>query len=76
MISDNDIKQLALLGTKFMLDAKERGHSMATVESDPVKLFGLPGGHKERAGRMVIAIAGGPSIDTLNTAIKMVQNPH
>lgn len=76
MVNDDDIKQLAILAAKFMLSAKSKGHSLATIEVDPVKLFSLSGEHKADAGRIMIAIAGGSSIDTLKTAIQIAEKPH
>lgn len=72
MVTDDDLKKLAILSAKFLLDANKHGHSMATVEIDPVKLFDIPRNQDDGAGRTLIAIAGGPSNATLRTAIQMV----
>lgn len=42
----------------------------------PINCLGLPGSHGDGAGRVVIVIAGGPSIATLKNAIQIVENPH
>ena len=76
MITDDDLRQLAILSAKFVLEANENGHSMVSVELDPKKLFGIPGRPSDGAGKMLIAIAAGPSIDTLASAMLLAQNPH
>lgn len=68
-----DVRQLTLLAAKLMANANQHKHSMAHIELDPQKLFNLPG--KSGAGKLFIAVAGGPSIAVLKTAIEIAHNP-
>ena len=72
--TDEDVKQLTLLAAKLMMNANVYKHSMAEIELDPQKIFKLPG--KPGAGKLFIAVAGGPSISVLKTAIEIANNSH
>jgi hypothetical protein len=72
--TEDDVKQLTLLAAKLMANASVHNHSMAKIELDPQNLFNLSG--KPGAGRLFIAVAGGPSISVLKTAIEIANNPH
>lgn len=69
----DDLKQLAVLAGKLMLDANKHKHSIAQLELDPKTLFNLSG--KEGAGKIFIAVAAGPSMEVLKTAIALASNP-
>lgn len=64
-----------MLAMKLMLEAAERGGSMAEIEIDPKKVVGLSTQHAPGAGKIFIAVAGGPSIQKLQTALALVDNP-
>ncbi len=72
--TNEDVKQLTLLAAKMMLNANKHKKSMAQIEIDPQKIFDLP--LKDGAGKILIVIAGGPSVKELEKAIQLAQNPH
>jgi hypothetical protein len=74
MTMNEDLQRLVSVLAPFLEEARQQGHSMATMDIDLVKLFGLPYHGKEL--RMVIALAIGPSAPVLSQAIEMAQNPH
>lgn len=74
-ITNEDLKRLALAIAPFIVDASKSKHSLASVELDPAKMFGLPS-KREGAGNCVVAIGAGPSIELLKRAIELVKNPH
>jgi hypothetical protein len=67
------LKQLTVLAGKLMLDANKQKHSIAQLEINPQNLFNLPG--KKEAGKMFIAVAAGPSMGILKTAVALANNP-
>ena len=72
-MTDDDLRQLALALIPFLAEAHQHGHSMVTMELDPVKLFGVS--YKGKDPRMVVALALGPSAPVLRQAIEMARNP-
>ena len=72
--TDEDVKQLTLLAAKLMAIANVHKRSMAQIELDPQKLFNRSG--EPGAGKLFIAVAGGPSISVLKTAVEIANNPH
>ncbi|MEX3689310.1 hypothetical protein AB3X91_39790 [Paraburkholderia sp. BR14263] len=70
----DELKALAIALAPFMAAAAQRRHSMVHLELDPAQLLGLPNA-RAGAGRMLVAVAGGPSIEVLAKAIELAQSP-
>lgn len=73
-MTQEELKTLTMVAMKLMLEAAERGGSMAEIEIDPRKVMGFPTQHADGAGKILIAVAGGPSIQKLQTALALVDN--
>lgn len=63
--SENDAKIFAILAAKVLMGANEAGNSMAEISLDPKQMFNLPGIHEIDAGKLMVVVAGGPSIQVL-----------
>jgi hypothetical protein len=73
-LTDEELQKIFLIYcAKLMLSAKQHGHSMAILEIDPKKVFGLPTTvNNADAGLLMISVAGGPSIEKLKQAVSIV----
>jgi hypothetical protein len=74
-VTQDELKMLTTLAMKLMLEAAARGGSMAEIEIDPRKVMGFSTHHADGAGNIFMAIAGGPSIQKLKSALALVDNP-
>lgn len=75
IVTQDELKTLTMLAMKLMLEAAARGGSMAEIEIDPRKVMGVSTRHADDAGNILIAVAGGPSIQKLRTALSLADNP-
>lgn len=69
--TENDLKQLAFLAAKLLMSGN---NTMAEVSIDPQKMFNLPG-RNESAGKLMVVVAGGESIQTLKSAMALAKTP-
>lgn len=71
MINNSSLNELQVLAVKLLMAEK---NTMCEVYFDPVKQLGIQG-MAPGAGKMMVVIASGASIDELKTAIKLAKNP-
>jgi hypothetical protein len=69
-----ELQALALAIAPFLVEAGQRGNSMVEITVDPAALLGLPT-KRDGAGRVLIAVAAGSSINILARAIELAKNP-
>jgi hypothetical protein len=66
-LSAGDLEELTLIAAKAMIDAGKLGKSLVEIDLDPMKRYQLKGA--PGAGKLLVVITGGESIDKLKTAI-------
>lgn len=69
-----EMQELMFLCSGMMLKAAARNTSMVQLELNPAQVIGLD--VPEGTGRIMVVIAGGPSIPKLKRAIDLVMPPH
>jgi len=73
-MDQDELQTLTMLTMKLMLEASQHGRSMAEIEIDPAKVMGVSSKHTEGSGKIFVAVAGGPSIQKLKTALAIAGN--
>lgn len=73
-LSDDEMQKVFLMYcAKLMLQAKGKGHSMAVMEVDPKKVFGLAINHSNpTAGELTIVVAAGPARASLQHSLQFI----